>query len=165
MANRFNRYDSLALVYSLLLCIAATPVCTDPTEPHVVKYPWYNFSLGVVLQLLWLLLLLVLPPLLLLLLLDDAAASAAALLRFCARRASGGVVLQARCCCDVALVLRPSCITFTHTRYQYSSTHNNAGHLYCKLEYVPKHQYPSPKTPKPADQWSTPLIIFCRGAR
>ena len=105
--------------------------------------------------------LLVLLPLLLLLLLDDAAAAsavaAAALLRFSARRASGGVVLQSRCFCDVAVVLRPSCIAFIHTRYQYeySNTHNNATHLDCNLEYVPKHQYPSPKKTKPADQWAT----------
>ena len=63
----------------------------------------------------------VLLPLLLLLLLDDAAAAyavaAATLLRFCVRRASGGVVLQSRCLCDVAVILRPSCIAFIPVSY------------------------------------------------
>ena len=110
------------------------------------RNPTPQFSLGVVLQMLRLLLLLVLLPLLLLLLLDDdvAAAAAAALLQFCARRASGGVVLQSRCCCNVALVLRPSCVASIHSRYRYRRTQYDATHLYCKLEYVPKHQYPSP---------------------
>ena len=33
----------------LQLCIVAIPVYTDPTEAEIVKYPWYNVSLGVVL--------------------------------------------------------------------------------------------------------------------